>query len=886
MLLKWRLRNLISYTFIFCLVAQITAQNAAAAASLGMSMEPSEKKSATPLHPAFEAMEFAGKPYQYYERHAPTGKLIGQYLVGKDRTEIMLDNNGDGRLDSWEIFTPGGKILMSAPRLGQFMNMDLEVRTKKGIVQYRYFWNRRSKLYTLYDMKARRYATFGYTSQFIIGCLGDTAGLSLENLSEQLNAKLNDASELSTFKQNITNQAMDSSCTTGDFKQSAPLIANGIAAIATSEKDGKWTSSAGTAAGPTERGMYLQCMRHYGLFAQAARIESAFAQYTSVVPDNKFLWKITCGNKSSTDVGTYVEGQASTPPRIEMHATQTEMKQYLQNPNATQEQMTQGYGRVFFHEMLHYSMMSENDAHMVEDCCADPDGASDKEAKCAYLQSATQRALYSQGLQNSLMDTFANSGESYAAFEDGLSRGYPDTQGVDALHLTYNSLGEVYDKYAKMPECTSTGDKENPFGKCSDQYKAEAEAIIKKAYGPQDGSDCRNKVDAQYGVDGAKSFCGQTMGIVETLLGKKPVPCTKTKTTASTIEPSLFSYVTSLFSSSVVNAQSDGYAGGMCAISSDLKVDVGYDLGSYAPPVAVGSQLVQGTVPVASNTNANSTLGGSGSSSSSGGTKVASSSIPTSSSSSSSGSSSKTSYDVNSGPSRPYFSNDSSPRANEIVKHIQNSDGLIQNFQKVAEKSFDTLIPRAQAESSVVNTVYKASSYDGSTVARIPKISVPDPMGNLGANGGASQPLPSRAPASIPQAGSLPVVSTSAAQGVRVVAGAKIDPATGRPNRPGAAGQVAGLNPAAALTQEKARKAASAAEERARKSLMLFLKNKDYFKQVKPELSRPTVEASLLDHKVQVVDDEGKVHGSGFPSAKLIFDVNKNYLVDAPLGGQ
>ena len=863
MRLKWRMRSLISYTFIFCLVAQTSAAGAAA------------PKVHDPIHPDFQHLEFAGKPYQYYERHSPSGKLIGQYLIGKERTEIMLDNNGDGRLDSWEIFTPAGKILMSAPHLGKFMRMDLEVRTKKGIVQYGYYWNRHSKLYTLFNMKARPYEKFAFTNQFIIGCLGNDSGVALETLSEKLNTQLNSASDLTAFKQNITSQAMDSSCTTGDFKQVAPMIADGIAAIATSEKDGQWTADNKSAA-PVERGMYLQCMRHYGLFAQAARIESAFAQYTSLVPANKFLWSISCGNKSATDLGTFIEGEASTPPRVEMHASAAEMKTYLNKPNATQAEMTQGYSRVFFHEMLHYSMMGENDAHMVEDCCAEPVEGPAKEAKCAYVVSATARALNSQGLQNELIDTFSKSNQSYAGFEDGLSRAYPGTSGVEALHLTMNSLGEVYAKYSKMPECTSTATTGNPFGKCADQYKADAEKIIKAAYGPQDGSDCRNKVDAQYGVEGAKAFCAQTQGIIETLLGKAPSACAKAKTSASNAEFSILNYVTALFTSSLVHAQSDAYTGNMCSLSSGLKVDADYGLGDFSPDGIANLQsqaLQNNAVPVANNSGANSALSNSNSGSSS----------------SSSSSSAKTSYDVSSGPTRPYFSNDSSPRANEIVNHIKNSDGLIQNFQKVAEKSFDTLIPRAQAEPTAVNTVYKGTAYDGSTVARVPQVSVPDPIGNLGANGGASQPLPSRAPASIPAAGSLPPTSAVAAESSRgvgragngrgTVAG---DPASGRVNSLGAANRVGGLNPAEA----KARLATNVAEERARKSLLIYLKNKDYFNRVKPELSRPSVEASLLDQKVQVIDDEGKVHGSGFPSVKLIFDANKNYLVDAPLGGR
>ena len=103
------------------------------------------------------SLEFGGRPYQLIETTNQHDKVIRQILLGKDRTEILTDSEGSGYLDSWEIYTPKGKMLFSMPYKGRFAFMEVESLVSTGIVTYKYNWDNRINKYTLYETLGRPY---------------------------------------------------------------------------------------------------------------------------------------------------------------------------------------------------------------------------------------------------------------------------------------------------------------------------------------------------------------------------------------------------------------------------------------------------------------------------------------------------------------------------------------------------------------------------------------------------------------------------------------------------------------------------------------------------------------------------------------------------------
>ena len=106
----------------------------------------------------------------------------------------------------------------------------------------------------------------------------------------------------------------------------------------------------------------------------ASRIEAALAQYTSVVPDDKYKWQMTCSVTGGNDVGQFSPETTSTRPTITMHADLAGIKSYIKNTynkaNPSADDIAQAYARIEFHELLHYSLIEdETKTHAIEDCC-------------------------------------------------------------------------------------------------------------------------------------------------------------------------------------------------------------------------------------------------------------------------------------------------------------------------------------------------------------------------------------------------------------------------------------------------------------------------------------------------------------------------------------
>ncbi len=65
-------------------------------------------------------------------------------------------------------------------------------------------------------------------------------------------------------------------------------------------------------------------------------------------------------------------------------------------------------------------------------------------------------------------------------------------------------------------------------------------------------------------------------------------------------------------------------------------------------------------------------------------------------------------------------------------------------------------------------------------------------------------------------------------------------------------------------------------QRKARVSLIQFLTRK--YDEVRPELARPKIIQSMMNHRSQAIDKEDKAHGHGKPKYRLTYDPDQDRL--------
>ncbi len=825
----------------------------------------SYRSSREKIHPKFTHLEVGGRSYQYFEAKNKNGKVIRQFLLGKDRTELMIDENGDGFLENWEIATPDGKLSFSWPFKGKFQMMELESATAKGLVKARFAWNPKINQYSLFEMKGHPYKTWSYDDEFIVGCLNNSNEQSLRDLSIQLNQALDKGNMQSELAQTLKKEAMDEGCKKEPFSKVSDSIIAGMMKVATNDM----RDLSQDKVKPDQKGQYLQCMRFFNLGTHASRIEAAFAQYTSLVAkDSRYAWKLQCSPTDGKDLAGYKEPNG-TYPIIKLHADDAKIREHMRAlgiKNPTPADYEQAYAKLFFHEMLHYSNMAEKDAHTVTSCCA-PDNLSHKSKACEDLKKLTETQSTKQGLENYIIGRLPG---GYAELRNALRLAYGDDGDADRdFEHVIREIANAFNEYKKDPRCEATDS--NPLGKCVEDFKYSVKEYVKEMYGGQDGSECRRVLDRTIGKEEAVKSCSTVEAMLNSIADQgnpsaalqKLCPNIKVQSKRSdksaANQPFLRMIALALKTNRAIADADDDVHDQLCAAAGTMSN--GSVVWNPNPTEGVDQKFIQ---PGVSRDDVNQ-VGGSDSISPS-------------------PNNSKTVYEPVTGPSRPLFANDSTTRTKEIVNHITKSDNFITQFKTIAQKGFDTIIPRAQAEPSRFVKQGGSTTSDSSrkspddsgdySISKVPKINVPDPLGSFGANGAGGVPIAARAPASLSQ----PPVRTARENDAKSSAGL---PAQGPASQKAANANVVGNTQAEkqnADPRKKEKRILSPSEERALQALLNFLQRDDYSR-VKQEIQRPSVESSMIDHGVQVVDDDGQQYGAGYPDYKLIYNIKAKKLL-------
>lgn len=825
------------------------------------------------IYPKLQNIDFGGRSFQYIEKVDERNAVTQQYLLGKERIEIINDRNGDGRIDSWDIYTPAGKMTFTNPYKGHLTSLDIEVSTRFGIMRYNYYWAPGIQSYVLFSQRGRPYKSFGkLQEEFIVGCKGRTQSeVDLGLLAEKLDTALDNGSLESELRSNLLNSAVDSSCKQGTYTAQTENIVNGLMKIAKS--DGKKGGSQ----------PFLQCMRNYNLDLHANRIEaSGFAQYTSLVPTSKFEWKIACEKPNDDQWGEFSEGAGlSEAPTIKLFLDGSGMKEFTEKTNPTKADMEHAYAKLVFHEMLHFSAMGETNADVVEDCCAQP-SPDPNSSECQFLKSLTQDNKMKQVFQNVIIERLGGANgegsQNYAKLLDVIRRSSRNSDEAETkFNATLMNLAMEYNSLKDKDGCKPpAGSKDTLSETCLQRFENNAITQINDQYDPSDGSDCRKAADQQLkSAEEGRQTCLLMREILTSIVNdgtktvalKKICPATvSTSTNGSTASydptsPFLkllnlaSSRLTQTVSASEKANSSESLKPTLCAIADDLRTG----------PINPSSDPIEDSDWMARGKDSNQGSGGTTDSNNQAITQTPSRG--------------KTTVDYV-GPSRPYFTNDSTTRTNTIVNHIQNTDKTISNFQSIAERSFNLLVPQAQAAAEAwqkdklqTDSTYRKSDFrDGYALRPNGPATIGNPMGSFGQDGAGGASIPnSRSPASIASIGA--VKEPGIKSGNTNARGTNGGGTAGE----GPNGSSAKTKEAEATSDRPVRKL-SPSEERALQALKEFLQ-KDDFTKVKKELDRPSVEAALLDHGVQVVDDTGRTYGAGFPDYRFVFDRKKSKLV-------
>lgn len=346
-----------------------------------------------------------GELFHLTQRKNSDGVVIEQVLLSDNRIQIAFDHDGDGTWDSWESQTPSRRILFTEPENGHFTLMKAEYVTEKGVVHLRFVRKKDGQFHlywrSLNPNKSLMKATLKAPEDIVVGCR--IAEMGLQEDAAAINEELakSDASR-SAILDTIFDRIIDNSCKTPDWAGTKvdpknPLL-SGIFDVFNSDHEFnadklnelKNTGSPSRIGKPTkkEQPMYLACLREYGLYTHAARISSALHSY--VRSAKPFEWKITCRDatgKDPTGIKGLYQYRTGAPPYIT----------FIRDRRGGDDKIDkkkEDFAATFFHEMLHYSLIQDEDVvHTIEACCTQTDPNTHE---CEELRLYSNRRIVAQ----------------------------------------------------------------------------------------------------------------------------------------------------------------------------------------------------------------------------------------------------------------------------------------------------------------------------------------------------------------------------------------------------------------------------------------------------------------------------------------------------------
>lgn len=835
-----------------------------------------------------------GQPFYLTEKMNKFGLTTEQVLITNDRVSVSIDRNGDGLLDSWQLYTPHRDVTMREPHRGHFQIMEVEERIDKAILNMKFFRTQKGD-YRLYAVASRKNKPMFKTvvNDFIVGCRASEQRLS--DLAAIVNeAIVSDENHLETI---IKDQIMQPNCKAGSFSSETDLMVKGIADVFKSDslwgvaKKNEMTSALNRGDSNLRsvetHGLYLQCLRYYHLDTHASRIASAPATYLLANTKEDFHWKIDCktieGGKPSATcsaVSPVVRNECESSG-IKSHGVAGELEQPSFGPptisfvsdlrGGVKDSTRSDYARTFFHEMLHYALINDEwAADEIESCCSQP---SFETLECKSLEKRLEAKKYAQAFENLVISAL---GDKYADYRNLMRETYGGN-GDQVIDNFYGKVGEVYRNYVEGDLKCGFKKSDANYEQCKKSFNGDMGKLIGDTFGANESSDCRDTTSGNMSGTASVEYCQKLGGYMRVLTGLDPGELGKGFCPIG--HASYFrrgDWQSELLSILFQSAEAEDIAGDLCTLSKATKsaanMDVVYTTtynfyGKNGEIQQQSDNLERDTSTLAQLSSASNTAGG----------RTVTRSTANDS---------QSAFDKK-GPQRPDYSGAPSDRAWKIQQDLNHQDSRMgRQLSSVAQRIFKPFVSVASASASrSASGSASGASQEEKVASRlpVPSVVIADPLLGSASMAGArpSQQVPNRAAtgaasnqnvSTIPNSGSSENsnIGLSSQRNAGIVS-----------SQPAANGKLSSTNDPAVLSGSDRDKRNPAgrtpADERALRALLVYLQRP--YSQVHPELERPSVINSLKRHLIQVVDDQGQVFGSGYPKYKLFYDDRQERLV-------
>ena len=457
-----------------------------------------------------------GEQYFLKERRNGKGVVTEQILLSKGRVQISIDRDGDGSLDSWESHTKGKQIFMRDPENGKFQFMDVMASTKNSIVMMK-FVRRENDEFEMYSRQEKPHLSMmaGLAPEdFVVGCRSREWNIQSE--AAQINEILAMTdSDQRKLRSDILSKIVDKSCKTSDWEIDSML--DGMLRVYGSDEGFKtkqlktlkeqkntgietWNTS-----DAKDQPMYLGCLRYYELDTHASRISASL--FTHLKTENPYPWKIACRDAADKEtLGTrgqtfFPAGQAPTVSFVKDKRNNGKMCDH--SPSE--------FANTFFHEMLHYSLIQDEKlVKTIESCCSQTNPMKES---CISLKARVEARKIEQKVQNHFVKQLGH--ENYKKFKNLAEEVYGGSERVDRF---YRSFGEAQSEVLNGSACPQETKEEKFKNKeCRGAVKVARKKVINETFGE---AECLKNISSSAGtVEARRKQCKEISGLLLALMG-------------------------------------------------------------------------------------------------------------------------------------------------------------------------------------------------------------------------------------------------------------------------------------------------------------------------------------------------------------------------------
>jgi len=311
-------------------------------------------------------------------------RALARLFSWGDKLAVEIDQDGDGYIDSWELYSNDAHIRMSAPANDFFNIMDVVYLNATQRVVMRFTRQASGE----FALRSRYHSPL--TAEFEESVQGLGGGNN--PVEETTDAPLDVRKRISLVQEKMLDKSLKkilapTQC--GSAKKRKQLE-TAIARVALSANSNQETSES----------KYLVCMREHGLEGPANFISSRF--FSTVIPETSASarWSVSCqtcekgtsNTKNSTGICKTKAGATAQGVFRARGAHNKPEVTFISNAHCRGgpcEPNSEQLSRTFLHEMLHAaSVGSEEKVEAIVQCCAPAAGQT---AKCAPLERDGQK---------------------------------------------------------------------------------------------------------------------------------------------------------------------------------------------------------------------------------------------------------------------------------------------------------------------------------------------------------------------------------------------------------------------------------------------------------------------------------------------------------------